>query len=103
MKKIYMIMTGILTIVLAVLLVTTVFQIKKGNSVKNQMAELRKEVKELEQQAKEKESGRQKLEKELVDATEKRDTAKQEEEAAEEQEAQEESIEVSDAEESDIE
>ena len=56
MKKIYMIMTGILTIVLAVLLVTTVFQIKKGNSVKNQMAELRKEVKELEQQAKEKES-----------------------------------------------
>ena len=46
MKKIYMIMTGILTIVLAVLLVTTVFQIKKGNSVKNQMAELRKEVKE---------------------------------------------------------
>ena len=63
MKKIYMIMTGILTIVLAVLLVTTVFQIKKGNSVKNQMAELRKEVKELEQQAKEKESGRQKLEK----------------------------------------
>ncbi|MGN0400411.1 MAG: N-acetylmuramoyl-L-alanine amidase [Blautia sp.] len=89
MKKIYIVMLGILTVVLAVLLVVTVSQAEKVNAVRSQVAALRKEAKKLEQQATEKENSREELEKQLADAKEKRDAMKQEKEVVEEQESQE--------------